>query len=174
MERRKQLKAEKNTESINESRHTEHHLFPMFVDMTNKNVVVIGGGAIATRRIKTLLQFGCKIKVIADSLHPDLYDIEASFQWTNRQYKPGDVEKADIVIAATNDRKVNAAVADECRKYGVAVNVVDCKEECDFYFPAIAINKDVVAGIGSNGKNPALTKEVADVVRKALAQMESL
>ena len=169
------MKAEKNkNETNNENRHEEHRLFPMFVDITNKNVIVVGGGLIASRRIKTLLQFGCNIKVISDSLHPDLCAIKASVEWLNRQYEPGDTENTDIVIAATNDRKVNAAVTEECRKNGVTVNVVDCKEDCDFCFPAVVIAGDIVAGLGSSGKNPALTKDAAAKVQDALAQEGSL
>ena len=142
--------------------------FPLFVDLTGKKVVLVGGGTIASRRIATLRLFGCHTVVIAPELkcNPD------GLTWLERGYQPGDLEGAFLAVAATNDRAVNHAVWEEATKRGIPVSVADYERECSFYFPAICTGENLVAGVVSTGKDHHRTARAAREIRKVLEELE--
>lgn len=92
--------------------------FPMFVDLSGRQVTVVGGGSVALRRSETLLYFGVDIKVIAPEIRSEFYrlDSEGKVVLCNREYQEGDAKGADLVIAASNCREVNRRVYEECQK----------------------------------------------------------
>lgn len=142
--------------------------FPLFLDLTGKKVVLVGGGTIAARRIGTLRLFGCEIVVIA----PELKAKAEGVTWLQRPYEPGDLEGAVMAIAATDDRQVNHQVGEEARRLGIPVSVADCEAECSFYFPAICTGEDLVAGVVSSGKDHHKTARAAREIRKVLEELE--
>lgn len=93
--------------------------FPMFVDLSGRQVTVVGGGSVALRRSETLLYFGVDIKVIAPEIRSEFYrlDSEGKVVLCNREYQEGDAKGADLVIAASNCREVNRRVYEECQKH---------------------------------------------------------
>ena len=130
--------------------------FPMFIDLTDKKVLVAGGGTIALRRVRTLLKFGADIRVIAPELCGELAQMEeeGKIMAEHREYRAGDICGAQIVLAATDDREVNRQIWEECRTAGIIVNVADDKSLCDFYFPAVVMTHEAVIGINSGGADP--------------------
>ncbi|MSS63341.1 precorrin-2 dehydrogenase/sirohydrochlorin ferrochelatase family protein [Velocimicrobium porci] len=144
--------------------------FPMFIDMTGKKVLVIGGGTIATRRIRTLLEFKCDITVISLGLTAELKELsdQSKIRWKKREYSYGEIESEFLVIGATDNREVNHLVYLEAKKKGCLVNIIDCKEECDFYFPAVIIRDDIVIGVTASGTNHKAVKETAAWIRENL------
>ena len=127
--------------------------FPLFVSLRGRRVVVIGGGRIALRRVRALADFGPKIMVVAPECCAGLRELAAAgkITWLDRPYTPGDVEGSFFCLA------------------GVPVNVADRREECDFYFPALARSGPLVAGITASGQDHALAKEAAGAVRSLFA-----
>ena len=121
----------------------------MFVDLSDKKIVVVGGGNIATRRIKTLLQFTRNITAVAPKTTMELHELgKAGFvNLINRPVKRSDFAMAFMVIAATNDWKLNDEIYRVCKEQGIYVNVADDKSKCDFYFPGIYMQDEVVVGI---------------------------
>ena len=142
--------------------------FPLFLDLTGKKVVLVGGGTIASRRIGTLRLFGCQIVVIA----PELKSREADITWIRRPYEMGDLEGAYLAIAATSDRQVNHQVGEEAHRLGIPVSVADCEAECSFYFPAICLGEELVAGVVSSGRDHNRTARTAREIRKLLEEMK--
>ena len=142
--------------------------FPLFVDLTGKKVVLVGGGTIASRRIATLRLFGCEIEVIA----PELKCSPEGIVWKQREYAPGDLEGAYLAIAATSDRQVNHQVGEEAHRLGIPVSVADCEAECSFYFPAICLGEELVAGVVSSGRDHNRTARTAREIRKLLEEMK--
>lgn len=142
--------------------------FPLFLDLTDKTVVLVGGGTIAARRIASLRQFGCRIVVIS----PTLSCSSDGLTWRQRQYRPGDLDGAFLAVAATDDRAVNRAVGEEARARGIFVSVADCEAECSFYFPAVCTGEDLIAGIVSSGKDHHKTARAAREIRKVLEELE--
>lgn len=153
----------------------EKAYFPMFVDISEKEILVVGGGKIATRRIRTLLDFTVHITVITPALDEKLRqyaDLE-KFRWVQRKYRESDItgsDKPDIVLAATGDTEVNAEIGRLCRSLGICVNVADKKEMCDFYFPSIVKTEEVVIGINSGGANPGATKRTREKIEEWLGK----
>lgn len=145
--------------------------FPLFVSLRGRRVVVIGGGRIALRRVRALADFGPKIMVVAPECCAGLRELAAAgkITWLDRPYTLGDVEGSFFCLAATDRREVNRAVFTACRAAGVPVNVADRREECDFYFPALARSGPLVAGITASGQDHALAKEAAGAVRSLFA-----
>ena len=125
--------------------------FPMFVDLSGRQVTVVGGGSVALRRSETLLYFGVDIKVIAPEIRSEFYrlDSEGKVVLCNREYQEGDAKGADLVIAASNCREVNRRVYEECQKAHIPVNTADDRELCDFYFPSVVLAEDIVIGLNS-------------------------
>lgn len=142
--------------------------FPLFLDLTGKKVVLVGGGTIAARRIGTLRLFGCDIVVIS----PELKSREEDITWIQREYQPGDLEGAFLAIAATSDRQVNHQVGEEANRLGIPVSVADCEQECSFYFPAICLGEELVAGVVSSGRDHNRTARTAREIRKLLEEMK--
>lgn len=148
------------------SQRTPH--FPLFVDLSGKRVVLVGGGTIASRRIATLRLFGCCIEVIS----PKLQCSAEGLTWKCREYRSGDLDGAFLAIAATDCRAVNHQVGVDAGVLGIPVSVADCEEECTFYFPAICTGDNLVAGVVSGGKDHHRTARAAKSIRRALEELE--
>ena len=139
----------------------ERPYFPMFIDLTDKKILVAGGGTIALRRIRTLLKFRADIRVIAPELCEELAQLEeeGKIAAERREYRTSDIDGVQIVLAATDDHEVNRRIWEECRAAGVTVNVADDRSLCDFYFPSIVMTEDTVIGINCGGEDHAKVKE---------------
>lgn len=142
--------------------------FPLFLDLSDKTAVLIGGGTIAARRIASLRQFGCRIKVIS----PTLSCSSDGLCWIQREYRKGDLEGAFLAVAATDSREVNREVGQEARERAIFVSVADCEEECSFYFPAVCRGENLVAGVVSTGKDHHRTARAAREIRGVLEGLE--
>ena len=144
--------------------------FPMFVDLSDKKIVVVGGGNIATRRIKTLLQFTRNITAVAPKTTMELHELgKAGFvNLINRPVKRSDFTMAFMVIAATNDWKLNDEIYRVCKEEGIYVNVADDKSKCDFYFPGIYMQDEVVVGITASGLNHKKARRVRVAIQEAM------
>lgn len=136
--------------------------FPMFVDISEKQILVIGGGKIAGRRIKTLLMFAQYITVVAPQIDETIRALAQRDEIVviEREWQEEDVKNADIVLTVTDNQEVNSQVVKICKANGILVNTADDKAQCDFYFPGVVIKDDVTIGIGTNGKDPARAKAV--------------
>ncbi|WP_206460289.1 precorrin-6A reductase [Anaerovorax sp. IOR16] len=144
--------------------------FPLFMNLAGKTVTVIGGGAIAKRRVKTLAAFSCNITVIAkeaDSFFLEMQK-ENRLNLIMKEFEPEDIKDAMLVIAATNDRSTNHNIAEICKQRHILINVVDCKEECDFYFPGIVQKGDLTIGITAGGKDHGLAKSATAALKMYL------
>lgn len=150
----------------------ERPYFPVFIDMTGRTVLIAGAGKIALRRVRTLLQFGACIRVVAPDICRELEEMEAEGKLRTecRAYQPGDAQGAALVIAATDSREANRQIWEDCRMAGVPVNVADDKELCDFYFPSVVMTEEAVVGISSGGNDPGKTKEIRRKIEKTLGQ----
>ena len=127
--------------------------FPLYTDIRHFRILMVGGGAIALRRLKTLQLFHEHITVISPSVCKEIEDmaLEGFATWISRSYVPGDLKGFDMVLAATDDREVNHGVFLEARREKILVNISDCKEECSFYFPSVIKDGEIVIGVTSGG-----------------------
>lgn len=148
--------------------------FPVFVDLSDKKIVVVGAGTIAKRRIRALVDFTDHLFVIAPEVNPELRDLEAAGRLTivRRKYAKEDIRGASLVIAATNDNRLNQDIYSDCKEAGILVNVCNDKTRCDFYFPVLAYDDTIVAGVSSAGRDAAGSKRVANQIREMLREKE--
>jgi len=169
----------------------------MFVDLAGKHVLVVGGGVIAARRIRTLLEFGCEITVVSPEVCGDLREMceeekrngdvsEACVRWKKKMYDAGDLEMeetpesaADVgdhgrkshgffFVLAAATAPVNKLVVCDCREKKIPVNNASDRDQCDFYFPGIAKKGESVIGITSGGSDHKKAAELAGEIRKVL------
>lgn len=146
----------------------QEKFFPLFINLTDKKVKVFGGGKIANRRIKTLINFTENIKVISPNVTEDLNKLykEGKIDIDFREYKIGDCKDCDIVFGLTNVREVNRSIYEEGKELNIYFNIGDRKEECNFYFPGIVVQNDLVIGVTASGKDHKLTKKIKNVLEK--------
>lgn len=151
--------------------------FPMYIELEGKKCIVVGGGKVAAGKVRQLLAFEAKVEVISPELTPELEQLVTEEQITWKQMLfPQDEDGAELlcdcvlVVAATDQREVNVRVSKLCRAHGIPVNVVDVKELCTFYFPAIVKREDVVVGISTGGKSPALAARIRRELETALPE----
>lgn len=145
--------------------------FPLFINIKEKDILVFGGGNIATRRVKAMLPYGACIRIIAPEISEELQQLaeqNGNLILDYRKYKLSELQKPDFVLAATNDEKVNQTIFRECRHKGILVNVASNRELCDFYFPGVVQQEDITVGITANGKNHKKAAEVTEQIRKLL------
>ncbi len=146
--------------------------FPMFVDLTDKKVVVVGAGTIAKRRIRTMAEFTSRLVVIAPEVNPELRELEEAGKLTilRKTYQQEDICDAAMVIAATSDSKVNQEIYAACKCLGIPVNVYKDKTKCDFFFPGVATFEHVVVGVSSSGREQRKSRGLAEKIQGFLKE----
>jgi siroheme synthase-like protein len=137
-------------------------LFPIFVKLQGRLVVVVGGGEIAAGKIDGLLRAGARVRVIAPEVHKAFVEPirNREIEWVPRKFQAGDISDATLVIAAASAPGVNASVFREAETRGILCNAVDDIENCHFYYGSIVQRGDLQIAISTNGKSPALAQRL--------------
>lgn len=145
--------------------------FPLFIDITDKTILVVGAGKIATRRIETLSKFNCKIKVVALDASDEVKKLNESGKITlhQREFKIDDLDEVFLIVTATDNREINHRIGIEAKRRNIHVSVADSREECTFYFPAVIQTSKTVIGITGNGRDHHAVSQTADKIRKGLS-----
>jgi len=136
--------------------------FPMFMDMENLKVLVVGGGNIATEKLEKLVDFTKEITVIASevSIEANTLIREHCLTLYQRAYSKGDIQGFDIVIVATDTVDLHKAIYEESRGSRILVNSVDNTEYCDFIFPSYVKKDDLTIAFSTGGASPAFAKHI--------------
>lgn len=137
-------------------------LFPMFVKLEGRRVVVVGGGEIAAGKIDSLLRAGAKVLIVSPALNAQLTSLvrENKIDWREKEFAPEDLQDAFLVIASTSVPSVNQAVYRAADAHGLLCNAVDDIENCHFYYGAVVQRGDLQIAISTNGKSPALAQRL--------------
>lgn len=137
-------------------------LFPMFVKLHGRLVVVVGAGEVAAQKIDGLLRAGARVRVIAPQVHVSFVEwIRArEVEWVPRKFEPADLAGATFAIAATSAAGVNASVYHEAETRGIFCNSVDDIGNCHFYYGSVVQRGDLQIAISTNGKSPALAQRL--------------
>ncbi|MBR1691793.1 MAG: bifunctional precorrin-2 dehydrogenase/sirohydrochlorin ferrochelatase [Lachnospiraceae bacterium] len=146
--------------------------FPLFVELEQYPCLVVGAGLVASRKIHTLLSYGARVTVTAPRVCDEVKRLAERNRIIlhRRSFEPDDLTGKGLVFVATDDEAVSHEVAALCRQRHIFVNVADVKPECDFYFPALVRRGDVVVGISTGGKSPALAKELRKEIDRRLPE----
>jgi precorrin-2 dehydrogenase/sirohydrochlorin ferrochelatase len=150
--------------------------FPMFVDMTERECLIVGGGNVAYRKVIVMLDFGAKVTVVAEDICDELRKLtiddiasedktgsytankENRITFIKRRFERKDCDGMEMVIAATDDNALNHEIAEYCKAKDIMVNAVDQKADCSFIFPSYIKEKNLVAAFSSGGNSPVLTQ----------------
>lgn len=148
--------------------------FPFFMELEGARGVIVGGGKVAARKVEKLLPFGPRLTVIAPEMDGRIVQLDkmlkrrtgekAALLLECRKANEQDLEGAAFVIAATDEEAVNGWVSEYCKEKKIPVNVVDDREKCTFFFPALVKDGPLTVGISTDGKSPA----AASYVRKEI------
>jgi precorrin-2 dehydrogenase/sirohydrochlorin ferrochelatase len=137
-------------------------LFPMFVKLDGRDVLVIGAGRIGETKIRGLLATGARIRVVARQAN------EAVREWAHgdkiileeRDFASADLDNVFLVVVATSSRDLNQLVYDQAQSRRILCNVVDVPEQCDFYYPAVVQRGDLQIAISTSGQSPSLAQKI--------------
>ena len=141
--------------------------FPLFVDITDKNCVVVGGGNTAARKIRKLLLFNARVTVIAPFICNEIAETEV-ITINKRRFIDEDTESAFLVVGATNDRSVNLRISQICRGKNIPVNIVDDPSLCSFYFPAVVRKAPVTVAVSTDGEAPLLARFLREKIENLI------
>ena len=136
--------------------------YPVSLNIDSQKCVVVGGGQVALRKVRTLLEHRANVEVISPDLCSGLSQLAESggIRYCHREYQAGDLKDAFLVIVATNNRQTNLKIAGEARSNAVLVNVVDDPENSDFIVPSYLRRGDVTLAISTGGRSPALARKI--------------
>ena len=140
-------------------------LYPIFLDLSGRRCVVVGGGEVANRKARKLLQARARVVVISPELGAELESVAVEIH--RRPYREGDLEGACLAFVATNSREVNAAVAREAKERGVPINVADKPSEGDFALPSTLRRGRLQVAVSTGGASPTLARRIRDELEEA-------
>lgn len=151
--------------------------FPAFVNLEGKQIVVVGGGKVAERKIEKLLPFKPCIKVVSPKVTENIERLskEGKLHLVKRKFLLPDIRKAFMVIVAVDDVNLQKRIYNYCRRKHIFCNAVDSPEFCTFIFPALITRGDVIIGVSTSGKVPALSRTLREYLQKVLPEdLESI
>lgn len=145
--------------------------YPVFLNLTGRRCVIIGGGQIAEGKISKLLDSGAQIIVISPDATQGIrgYADRGQIELSLRKYQEGDLKDAFLVVAATNDRVVNQEIFEEAEKSGILLNAVDDMPRCSFIAPSIVEKGPVTVAISTGGASPALARKLRETMEVSSA-----
>lgn len=142
--------------------------YPAYLDIRNRRCLVVGGGRVGTRKVKTLLDCGARVTIISPQVSQQLKKLADNQRATikNRSYQPEDLEGVFLVIGATDDEKLNRQISRDAEKRGLLCNIADRPEICNFILPSIVHRGDLTISISTAGKSPAMAKKLRQDLEK--------
>jgi precorrin-2 dehydrogenase / sirohydrochlorin ferrochelatase len=140
-------------------------LYPIFLDLSGRRCVVVGGGEVASRKARKLLQARARVVVISPEIKPELESVAVEIH--RRHYREGDLEGAYLAFAATDSREANAAVAREAKERGVPVNVADKPSDGDFALPSTLRRGRLQVAVSTGGASPTLARRIKNELEEA-------
>ena len=138
--------------------------YVLCLKLINRPCLVVGGGEVAERKVRTLYSAGACITVIAREISARLRQFTEDHAITLivREVREEDLKEKLLIIAATDDRQTNRKIAEQGRRAGALINVADCPEESDFFVPSTFNRGDLTIAIATSGKLPALSRRIRE------------
>lgn len=145
--------------------------FPFYIDIEKKDILVVGGGAVALRKVEKLLPFNPVITVVSPEICNEI--VKLGVKTVKRVFVDSDLDGMFCVISATNNSQVNEHIYRLCSAKNIPVNTVDDKERCTFIFPALVKENGITAGITTSGKSPVYAKYVKEQLIQLLENINA-
>ncbi len=146
--------------------------YTLCLNIEKKSCVVFGGGEVARRKAASLIDSGAKVTVVSPTLDPvlDYMSFQKEITWLDRKFEPSDLQGAYLVIAATDDRKVNKQIGELCAQKKIHCNVVDAPEEGDFIVPTTIERGPLTIAINTSGISPTLSASIRQEIEMAYGE----
>ena len=143
-------------------------LFPAFLKLDQRSVLVVGAGKVGEQKIEGLLSTAARVTVVALEVSPSVQDWARAGRLTlhQRAFQPADLDGVFLAIVATQSRDLNEFIYREAQRHRVLCNVVDVPDLCDFFYPAVVRRGDLQIAISTSGQSPSLAQRI----RKQLEQ----
>jgi siroheme synthase-like protein len=134
------------------------------LDVKGRKCVVVGGGQVAERKVKPLLDYEAEVRIISPEITEYLCELveKGALEHLARSFESGDLRDTFLAIAATDDRDTNLKVSEEASRRGILVNVVDEPGLCTFFVPSVLRRGDFQVGVTTSGKAPILSRKVRE------------
>jgi siroheme synthase-like protein len=138
--------------------------YPIFLEMKDRRCVVIGGGAVAERKVEGILAAGAKVTVVSPALNGGLQRLlsRGAIRHLPHEHRAGDLAGYDLAFVAMDDPELNAAACGEARSQNIWVNSADDPAHCDFLLPAVIRRGDLVVAVSTGGASPAATRAMRE------------
>ncbi len=148
--------------------------FPLYVDLSERNILVVGGGVVGTRRARVLSEFAGQITVVSPQVTEEMRELASldCITLLQRPFEERDLAGMDVVLAATNDAVLNQKIAEMCRELGIPVNVSSDRTACDFLFPSVVADGNLVIGINASGEDHRKVKETRQKLEDMITGMD--
>lgn len=143
-------------------------LFPMFLKLKGRRVLVVGAGKVGEPKIAGLLDTGARIRVVSLEATPAVHSWaqEGRIELELRAFSPNDLDGAFVAVVATSSRSLNERVYQEAQRRGVLCNVVDVPDLCDFFYPAVVRRGDLQIAVSTAGQSPSLAQKIRQQLDK--------
>lgn len=135
-------------------------LYPINLNLDNIEITIIGGGDVAYRKCKNFMDFNKKVRVVSKDFIKEFHELGNGVELIADEYKEEHIKSSFIVVAATNNKKINEEIGIYCRDRGKLVNVVDNIELCNYTVPAFVKRGDLLISISTGGKSPSLSSKI--------------
>ncbi|MBL7071574.1 MAG: bifunctional precorrin-2 dehydrogenase/sirohydrochlorin ferrochelatase [Candidatus Omnitrophica bacterium] len=149
-------------------KNTPHQYYPISVRLGGRPAVVVGGGQVAERKVRSLLDSGADVKVFSPQAATALGRMakEKRIRWVKRKVRKNDIRNAGIVVAATDDTKINRDISRWAKEYRILANIVDQPLLCSFISPAVFRIDEAIIAVYTDGKDPVLSRDVKNFLRE--------
>jgi precorrin-2 dehydrogenase/sirohydrochlorin ferrochelatase len=144
--------------------------FPIYLNLKDKRVLIVGGGDIALRKLKKVLEFSTSIEVISKDFLEEFKKLADRYnlKLIKREFKYSDLDRFNIVVVATNSIKLQKDIYIKTRDKNILVNSVDSTKYCDFIFPSYIKRGDLLISISTNGIAPTISKLLKEYIEKII------
>jgi precorrin-2 dehydrogenase/sirohydrochlorin ferrochelatase len=156
------------------------HLYPLFLNLSGKNCLIVGGGPVAERKAASLLEYGANIKIVSPAVEKEIaaWAEENVLTWVAREFAADDLDGAYMVFIATDDNGLNKNIADRCRQKGILVNAVDDPPNCDFFVPSVLRRDCLAVAISTEGRSPMfaarLRRQLESIITEEYGQIVNM
>ena len=142
--------------------------YPVYLDIENRNCLVVGGGSVGTRKVLTLLACGANVTVVSTAVTEKLKELSNNglIRLKERSFQPADLDDRFLVIGATDSQELNFNIHAEAESRGLLCNIADRPEVCNFILPSIVNRGDLIIAISTSGKSPAFAKRLRKHLEK--------
>lgn len=144
--------------------------YPIYIDIEDRVVVIIGGGNVCARKAETMMKYGARVTIVSPEFTEEIegWARDGQLALKRKPYDENDLEGAVLVIASTDHQSVNEQVAADCRRRKIPVNVVDVTPLCEFIVPAIIENGSIQIAISTGGKSPAIARTLKEDLQRSI------